>query len=204
MIPSTHKRWIGREDFTSSDAARGDDVALARSCWEYLSHRTTGEFEAVRIAPQGNETRLLADLVAASIQASVQRRASEIEARSSNVERLESLLASANATIDRLLAFVPSRAAVLSAERMAVLADCLGDITRQRVPNALNVTVTSIPEQDPNSSASHRVTVRFQVAGSPDMTALSEQIRAIFADLVEQTTSDEFEALRLFVDPEFV
>ncbi|MBK6845752.1 MAG: hypothetical protein IPG88_26355 [Gemmatimonadetes bacterium] len=203
MITRSHKRWISRDDFTSSAAAREDEVGLADSCWVYLNTRATGEFEAIEQAPRGDDTRLLADLVAASIQVSVQRRAEEFEGRQSRTHHLESLLAAANATIDRLLAFVPARAAALPAERLAVLADIVVDSTRARVPGAENVAVTVTPEQDPNVSASHRLGVRFHVPTQTDLSALAQQIQGIFTDLAGQTTGEEFESLRLLIDPEF-
>ena len=126
----TPSGWIHEEDLTRAEVLdRRDSFELRQACVAYLkSHHTLTRPKSIGAASDRNVQKAL-------VQASI-RRLVGIRARDSALHSLlsqrEGVIEEQSKTIDRLLAYIPARAAPLSDQRLQEIAGYVSDFLTKR------------------------------------------------------------------------
>src|SRR5690606_13044821 len=104
-------------------------------------------------------------------------------------------------TIDRLLAFVPTRAAAVPEERLNEIVDQVTEWVVALFPAAGAPVIRVAEEVESDTKACHRITVSVMLDNSFDartFARLAFQLHRQFAEVLSQ---DELQAIRLIVEP---
>jgi hypothetical protein len=183
--------WCRLEDILAPIPGREDPESMIEAAKRYLLR---AEITGVHRVHSESRAKRAQARVAASI---VQQSASRVRKPDG---ALEQQLADAHATIDRLLAFVPSRAPGISKERIYQIASALIAATRELIPVSEPIALVG-PEEDPESEARDRIAIHFKVPADYELGDLSNAIFRIHRRLAELTTPMEHRAIHLSVEP---
>lgn len=193
MFKVFKERWLSDRDLAKSPFGRDDPPELIEQCGDYLSQRTTGEHAAIDLSSTADR-KTKAALVSAQVQASVQARLPTRD--------LERRLALAEATIDRLLAFVPARAKEIRDTRLDAIVEELSAKAAELLPGSRRVRVSVTPEADVDSAACHRIIVSLVVPTTLDANRFAGASTELHRWLAAATDVDEYKAIRLLIEPE--
>jgi hypothetical protein len=171
---------------------RDDPPHLIDTCWRYLDERTTGENRIPTSDPQ-SDRKIRSEIATAHLQAGFGSRGA--------ITSLQKRLADAETTIDRLLAFVPTRARDLATQRLNEITKHLLDRAAQLFPDSNRTFVQIQEESDPDTPACHRLQLSIDVDVSKDPTTFAHGVTSLHRALVEVTTPQELSSLRLLVEP---
>lgn len=196
MTRVLRSNWLRYKDFANARLGRPDDPPeLVDRCWRYLTEEHTGQFRAVtRPLSSSAAHRVQADLLAERVR----RAATGYPPARSDTERQ---LAAATATIDRLLAFVPPRAAEIPPERLSEIAKSVIRTARVEFVHAKSVLLLLDGETDTDTEASCRMSVTVEVPpqhANPE--ELARAVRATHASLTNTSSRAEYAAIRLIVE----
>lgn len=189
-IPVSGQRWLHRADFDNPGFGREDPPGLGNECWEYLE---SWEEHAEQLIPTPERAqRATAELIAARVRAATGPHALDRELRRT-VERQQ-------ATITKLLAFVPTRSGMIAEGRLMELS-ALVEAAAQEIFQVRKVDVILESEPDDDTTACHRVTVKVHVDSAFDVAWFSDRTLDLDGFVVAETSEEEIQALRVFVEP---
>lgn len=190
MIDRGSNRWIHRQDLESDPSGREDTAEHKAVCLEYLVDPTASSppSEGAALAQ-----RVQAQLVAARVRDATSTRAD-----------LERRLEQANATIDRLLAFVPARAPQIPEPRLDELVSGLLRSVTANFPSASLVAVVVAQELDRDTEACHKITLKIELPDSVEASAIAAGIQAAHRYFAQAASVNERLAVRLIVAPTIV
>jgi len=187
------QRWLYRSDFEGAVLGRDDPPELSDECWGYLED---WEIHARQLIPPPDRAqRATAELIAARVRSATGTHAAERELRRT-VERQQ-------ATINRLLAFVPTRSGSLQSERLGALISRLTEVARTSFANE-DVQVTAEIEDDDDTTAYHRLIVEVPVSDEFDVSAFATASARLDVFLAEAVTATELQAIRLLIEPRII
>jgi hypothetical protein len=185
------QRFVHSHDLMASIPGREDSHEEKAFCNAYLERR-----EAAR----HHGTTQIAVLKAQSAIATAFVRASAFKApRDAD---LEQNLAAANKTIDRLLAYVPTRAAKIDTARLDELVTALCDSAVSAFPGLSSAVVMSSLETALGTQACHRISIRLTVPGQTTARQVVEGIKSVHRTLATRATDHELAAINLIVEAE--
>lgn len=183
-ISIREKRWLFQDDLARPIAGRDDPDDVVEECWHHLEaaaeraeHQRRGRFSTSSA------------LIAARIHAS---------AGSATSEDLPEVIRRQQAAIDRLLAFVPTRAKPLSASRIAGVQDQLEQASTELFGEH---RILVDDEDDTDSIACHRFTVEAKMRDDFDPALFVAATTELFKRLAQRLSEEEYEALRVIVEP---
>lgn len=177
-------RWIIQSDFARPISGREDPDDLIEECWHHLEVSA----EQPHVVGRGRFVTS-SELIAARIHAAA--------GGGTPVDELRELVVRQQATIDRLLAFVPTRARPLSSARLEWLIELLNELCTRLFDNhRINVT----EEDDPESDACHRITIDVAPASEIDPEAFVAATIRLLAEVAGSVSEQEFEAIRILVE----
>ncbi len=189
MTHVKRNRWPAYHDIAERIEDREDPPELVDQCWQYI----TGEF-AVSSGNDLTVARQAASKIATvQIQASISKSSREIE--------LEESLKAAKSTIDRLLAFVPGRAAAIASARLSDISEAMTREAARLFKQPRPITTMLLEETEHDSAARYRLTLSVDLDAQLDPVAFTEIVRRIHRFMVELTTPEEYQAIRLLVEP---
>jgi hypothetical protein len=183
--------FVHSHDLMASIPGRDDPLDERLACTDYLDRR---EASRQRGATPSGALRAQSAIAAAVVLASVVKSPKELE--------VEQSLAAANKTIDRLLAFVHTRAASIGAARLEAIVSVLCDTARREFPGLLSLVVVVADEGDRETEACHRITIRAFVPDSITTQESTRAVKAVHRALAEMSEYDELRAITLIVQPE--
>lgn len=185
--------WIHRRDLEAEIPGRPDTGEHRAICAEYLEDVSGSGVVRARLPGKARQARAV--LAAAQVRAA---------ASASREAELEGKLELAHQTIDRLLAFVPARAASPDPSRVRAALRAVSDVLQALLPNGSTVTAVATPESDTDTEACTRLVVSFRAPGlennPAEIARLAIEGHRAFA---QATTAVERVALRLIVEPDF-
>lgn len=178
--------WIHFGDLSRDIPGRADPEELAKECWEYLvsvhgSERSTSAHRDMKTA---------SELVSAKIRGSLR---TELDSRS--------IIKRQRDTIDRLLAFVPTRAAAVPEDRLNEIVGRLAEWVVALFPAEGAPVIMLAEEAESDTKACHRITVSVSLHDSFDVGAFAPLAFQLHRQLAEVLTQDELQAIRLIVEP---
>ncbi len=176
----TPSGWIHEEDLTRAEVLdRRDSFELRQACVAYLkSHHTLTRPKSIGAASDRNVQKAL-------VQASI-RRLVGIRARDSALHSLlsqrEGVIEEQSKTIDRLLAYIPARAAPLSDQRLQEISGYVSDFLTKR---DLSANVHVVDETGPDTLACHRLTVMLDKADIRPISQIEDELFDLLAEIAE-------------------
>lgn len=191
MLRLSPTQSIGYWDLARVTAGREDAPELIDRCWQYLEERNTNEFRVVSLDRTGVK-RTKAELVAAHVQ-------TEIASRG-GISSLQRRLADAEATIDRLLAFVPVRSGDLGRERLDMIVQELLATVARELHGVSRTTVQVVDESDPETTACHRMMLTVDWDVDNDPIGLASAVTLLHQRFAQLITPAEFPSINLLVE----
>lgn len=187
MIPYVTDRWICEEDLATPIAGRDDSESVVWGCIRYLRARSRG---GVRMVAAGVDEKARNALVHARVQTA---------AISPRVRELERQLIQQEATITRLLAFVPARFGAVHPARLQEIVE-LVKTTAEATFADHRVETRVLDEREAGTEACHRIEVVVHLTFVAAVESLVAAEVALRTKLVEFVSGDELRALRLLID----
>lgn len=191
MIEVREGRWLHFDDLAREIPGREDSPETIELCWRYLASGAERKTANALRSPELART-VMAEVVAARVRASTVMRLSPQEIE----ERLEAQ----DAAIDRLLAFVPTRAAALSPKRLDRLGQLVQGIAAE-VFRGAGTRLSITREEAADSAACHRLVLEVDQGSDLDPMEFVRASAFVHARLAQSVSSDEFQAVRLFIEP---
>lgn len=186
MIQTSPGRWLHKRDLVHDIPGRRDEADVTDGCWDFLEATYSDDAErATRASKATNE------LLAAKLRSRTRSRQSPAEL----LARIEAQ----QRTIDRLLAFVPTRAHLITGER---LSEITGEVREAAVKlfDPARVIVRATNEPDTDTTACHRIAVEVAYGDDFDPGVFAVNVFELQRTVAASLTPEEFEAVRLIVD----
>ena len=102
--------------------------------------------------------------------------------------------------IDRLLAFVPSRARTLDSDRMQQIVHNLHEAAEELLGNR-SIWSAILPETDEETFAAHRFVLTIECDPAEDMASFAASAFDLHRKLSQIVSRDEYMAIRLVIEP---
>jgi hypothetical protein len=183
--------WVFPHDLNAEIPGRDDTLEERTACSRFLAHER-GRGPRQPTAHTARQAR--AELVAARVRASA-----GVASTPSDVEQR---LGEAKAAINRLLAFVPARAAAIARERLTQLVQVAVSAAETAFPNASRLKTFVRDEGDADTEACHRIEITATVTADLRADLIAAGVNSIHRALVAGTSPAERRAIRLIVDIE--
>lgn len=195
-IQIRENRWLHRADLERHPFGRTDPAELIDECWE--------ELEAQSAAPQDNVRPLKATgkLVAGRVRAAAGMHASSDTELRRVVEQQQEIIQQQQGAINRLLAFVPTRTRTLEDARLAEIFAIVSQTTSELFEGHKQ-SIAIAPETDDDTPACHRFLVDVVFMAEFDPADFVGRVVELNRRVAEALSVEEFQALRIFVEPEF-
>jgi hypothetical protein len=189
-MPVSGERWLHRSDLNASAFGREDPQSLSDDCWEYLED---WEEHAKQLIPTPERAqRATAELIAARIRAATGSHAAERELRRT-VERQQ-------ATINRLLAFVPTRSGAVDTSRLAAIVENIRTAA-ETIFHVPQIEVTEELEPEDDTTAYHRITVEIPVTPEFDVALFFQRTTELDHFVANELSDEEIHAIRVLIEP---
>jgi hypothetical protein len=191
MLPVSPDRHISQWDLARPFAGRQDEPELVDICWRYLVERQDRELRPEE--SEQSQRRANAEVVSARILAAAKSSVSTAE--------LSRRLGDAEATIDRLLAFVPTRSALIGSDRLRELSLAVAKSLETVLPKIRRIESSISPETEVDTDACHRIAILVlhdSLAEADEMFAKAEI--AAHRALAVNSNQAELQSVRLIVD----
>lgn len=192
MFQIDDDRWVHAHDIAAEIPGRDDPADAKESCLAYLGRRAYPS-QPRRVTDVRTVLKAQGDLAAIHVLTSARPKSREAE--------LEQRLQLAEKAIDRLLAFVPARAAEIPAARLRELQGIVHRASVSSFPKATRIASQIQVEDDLDSDACHRMVFEIAVPDSEDPSDVVAGIRAVHQIFARSATPEERRAIRLLVEP---
>jgi hypothetical protein len=179
--------WVHSQDLMADVPGREDSAEDKEACAQFLVQRDQRVSSSSAMKTQSA-------LAAAHVRSFVFGR----HMRDADLDQLSG----AQKAIDRLLAFVPARAAAVSEARLNEIAEALSAAAQEAFTTASRIFVSIAPENDSETEACHRLTIRVVLGAAADPTSAAAGIVTVHRRLTAVADVAERRAILLVVNPD--